>query len=598
MTTPLRTWSGEDIPTFPPDIDALFARTRGPRDTRILVVGEAWGEKEAEHCMPFMGSSGRLLEEMLRSAGINPQECLFSNLINSRPVNNDMRYFLLPNERGATTVKGLRPNAQLLDGFKKLDSLIAHVRPDIIIGCGNWPLWFLSNTECVKTDHGYRVPYGIGSWAGSQLELGASPVGYPRPQVAFLPVLHPAAVLRQYHWRIPTTIDLSRTTRYLQNPVTWFSQHDEQIIIQPSPEQLRTFLSEHDGEWTCDLETYGQLIHIVGLSFGNTACAIPFFHIHGDGSTTPTYNERDFAAIWTILSNFFQNPKLKLVGQNFLYDIQYIHKYFHALPEVIFDTMVAQYILFPALAGFKGLDKLSRFYCDHHIYWKDERKESTKAEDTERACRYNARDLFTTAESKQGLHKALVDSNRLHLFMERMELFPVLRDMMLRGTKTNEVLRREQHKQCFDQMKKIGEWLDSVIPPELLPESKSGTPWYRSPPQRIRLLYHTLGIQGGWDREKEGFSTDKEVLAQLSVRYPHLQGLFSALILYGSLSTIASGYLSAPLGVDGRMHCSYNLAGPSTFRLASSSDAFNGGTNLQNILRERKPMDLLEQDIV
>lgn len=595
----MKGWSGETIPQFPPDLDAIFSGTRGPRNASVLICGEAWGEKEVEHGAPFMGASGRLLEEMLVAAGINPKDCLFSNLVNARPVNNDMRFFLIPNERGASTIKGLRPNALLIAGLKKLDVLIAHVKPDLIIGCGNWPLWFLSNVDQTKTDHGYRVPVGIGSWAGSQLELAPSPLGYPRPQAAFLPVLHPAAVLRQYHWRVPTTIDLSRATRYLDDPMTWWNNTTEKLYVQPQPEQLeKLLLSNPTDEWVCDLETYGGLPHIVGLSYGTHAITVPFFHIRSDGSTEPTYVENDFAKIWNLLRDFFHRPSLRLIGQNFLYDIQYIYKFFHALPEVVFDTMIAQHILFPALAGFKGLDNLSRFYCAHHCYWKNERKESTKAEDTERACRYNARDLFATGEVRHELHTNLSAAGRLHLMQERMEVFPVVRDIMLRGTKTNEKLRRAQRAECLRQMDAIGAWLDGVIPPEILPESKSGTPWYRSPPQRIQLLYHTLGIQGGWDREKESFSTDKEVLARLSDRYPHLQGLFSALILYGSLSTLASGYLNAPLGDDGRMHCSYNLGGPSTFRLASSEDAFGSGTNLQNILREREPMNLLEQDIV
>ena len=52
---------------------------RGTPDAKILVVGEAPGKNEAEAGIPFVGSSGRELMNMLAEAGIAETACRFTN---------------------------------------------------------------------------------------------------------------------------------------------------------------------------------------------------------------------------------------------------------------------------------------------------------------------------------------------------------------------------------------------------------------------------------------------------------------------------------------------------------------------------------------
>jgi len=46
-----------------------FAATSGPRDARLVLLGEAWGESEEQYGLPFAGASGRELFRMLGEAG-------------------------------------------------------------------------------------------------------------------------------------------------------------------------------------------------------------------------------------------------------------------------------------------------------------------------------------------------------------------------------------------------------------------------------------------------------------------------------------------------------------------------------------------------
>ena len=55
---------------------------------KIALVGEAWGEKEEQQGKPFVGTSGWILDNMLRQVGIARHECLVTNVFNLRPKAN------------------------------------------------------------------------------------------------------------------------------------------------------------------------------------------------------------------------------------------------------------------------------------------------------------------------------------------------------------------------------------------------------------------------------------------------------------------------------------------------------------------------------
>jgi DNA polymerase len=54
-----------------------------------LVIGEAPGEQEDKQGMPFVGPSGQLLDNMLRSVGLNRQDTVYiANVLKCRPPGN------------------------------------------------------------------------------------------------------------------------------------------------------------------------------------------------------------------------------------------------------------------------------------------------------------------------------------------------------------------------------------------------------------------------------------------------------------------------------------------------------------------------------
>ena len=60
----------------------------GYLDSKIMIVGEAPGQKEDEIGKPFMGEAGLLLNKMLKAIQLDRDETYITNVVNFRPPNN------------------------------------------------------------------------------------------------------------------------------------------------------------------------------------------------------------------------------------------------------------------------------------------------------------------------------------------------------------------------------------------------------------------------------------------------------------------------------------------------------------------------------
>jgi DNA polymerase len=59
-----------------------------PEGARLLVVGEAPGAQEDESGLPFVGRSGRLLDQVLAEAGLDRAQVAVTNTLKCRPPGN------------------------------------------------------------------------------------------------------------------------------------------------------------------------------------------------------------------------------------------------------------------------------------------------------------------------------------------------------------------------------------------------------------------------------------------------------------------------------------------------------------------------------
>jgi DNA polymerase len=60
----------------------------GSLDAEIVLIGEAPGKKEDESGFPFVGSAGKLLDELLKSSNLKRNEIFIGNVLKCRPPGN------------------------------------------------------------------------------------------------------------------------------------------------------------------------------------------------------------------------------------------------------------------------------------------------------------------------------------------------------------------------------------------------------------------------------------------------------------------------------------------------------------------------------
>ena len=83
----------------------------GSHSAKIIFIGEAPGRNEAETGRPFCGASGRVLDELLASIGIDRKEVYITNIVKDRPpenrdpLPNEMEFYALFLDRQIEIIK-------------------------------------------------------------------------------------------------------------------------------------------------------------------------------------------------------------------------------------------------------------------------------------------------------------------------------------------------------------------------------------------------------------------------------------------------------------------------------------------------------------
>ena len=151
----------------------MIVKGIGPLDAKIMFVGEAPGREEEISGTPFIGGAGKVLNQLLSQAMITRNECYITNIMQDRPVNNDFGEFYKDKSRKV-------PTQFLLDGYQRLKNEIEKVNPNVVVAVGGEALKALTGLKSVTK---YR-----GSILFSMLV----------PQQKVIPIIHPAAIMRNW----------------------------------------------------------------------------------------------------------------------------------------------------------------------------------------------------------------------------------------------------------------------------------------------------------------------------------------------------------------------------------------------------------------
>lgn len=564
--------------------------SKGPTNAKIMIVGEAYGADEARQNKPFVGASGKELDRMLREAGIDPEKCFFTNVVNKRPNKNDMKDFCFKTtpakKAGVTCVRGLYPDTPLLEGILELEKAINLVQPECIVALGNYSCWALTDDGYkLGNSEGYKVPTGITSFRGSQLRSRFN-------NIPVLPTYHPAAILRKWDWRNVAVNDLrSRVPLALRGE---WDEPPRNFIIRPSLDQVMEYLydillraenSPYPILVACDIETVQRCVECVGLAISSAdAICIPIMHNDMDHYWQP----QDEIVVWQTLKKVLEHPKVEIVGQNFVYDYQYFWWFYGIQANYKQDTMLAQHCAFPGTP--MGLDYISSLYCWYHRYWKDDGKVAAKEHNDEQRWVYNCRDVVVTFEAIQELWKVLNYFDLMPQYGFQMLRARSAIKMMLKGVAVDKLQRKEQKLIQTEAAMQLEGKLIEMMPESVWKQPAKKAAWYSSPQQLCQIFYEELGIAPVRNRQTGGLTVDDDALNKIAAREPALAQLCATLQKLRSLKVFGDFIDMKVSPGDGRMRASFSPT-TETFRYRSSESALGGGRNLQNIPKGVEELD-------
>ena len=279
------------------------------------------------------------------------------------------------------------------------------------------------------------------------------------------------------------------------------------------------------------------------------------------------------------------NPHIEKSGQNLKYDLHILKNYNIDVKGVLFDTMVAHFILRPEQKH--NLNVLAEQYLDYSmvkieslIGEKGARQSSFRSVAPEKACEYAGEDADITWQLTEIFKKELNQEGFKDLYTNiEMPLIPVLMRMEHQGVKLD-----------VDALNVFAvELREEIINVEKEIFSLAGTEFNISSPRQLgEILFDRLKIISDPKKTKtKQYATGEEVLVELKDKHPIIEKMLEFRSLKKLLTTYVSALPKLVKPGTGKIHSSFNQALVTTGRLSSVNP------NLQNIpVREERGREI------
>jgi uracil-DNA glycosylase len=169
----------------------------------VMFVGEGPGWHEDQQGLPFVGASGKFLDELMGMAGLKRADVFITNIVKNRPPGNRDP---LPDEIAAC------------NGY--LDRQIAVIQPAVIVTLGRFSMgkWFPSDK--ISKIHGQPKRYG---------------------SFTVVPMYHPAAGLRAPAVRDQIEADFGKLPAILDKARRDRAESDSVEPAIPTMDQMKLF---------------------------------------------------------------------------------------------------------------------------------------------------------------------------------------------------------------------------------------------------------------------------------------------------------------------------------------------------------------------
>ena len=519
---------------------------QGPHDAKIVIVGEAPGKDEEELGIPFVGQSGRMLDDWLRDAGIKRRDCYVTNVVKYRPPSNNLKRL---HEIGHT----------IDEGIPQLWQEIGEINPNVILALGNLSL---------------KVLTGKGSGSSGILKYRGSILPSVNLDSKVVPTIHPAAFLHsqgadgpgamKYQMRHVVHFDLVRL--FEQSQFKKYSPPQRHLEIIRSPITLQRFLDQYKDKHvvSVDIETVYGIPVCIALAFNEWhGISVPLLDIM-KWQNLEGIQISELSMIWKILIDFFDREDTLVIGQNFKFDHSKLQDVCGIQIRTVYcDVMLLAHALHCEFE--KSQAFLASLYTEEP-YYKDEGREfDWKRDKVDRLLLYNAKDAVVAFEIYLRLVEAakeLVVPGFPNWYEEYflgyvMKLHNFYKDMEEVGLSTDNRRRKEL----------ILEYEERIHEAQLELNELAG--WEvnaASPPQVGLLLYKQFGLS-----QRKGVDEDTLVAleANTAKELPHKKAI-ELILKIRRLRKSKGTYFEAKPDYDGRMRTSIRICGTETGRTSNS----------------------------
>lgn len=313
---------------------------------------------------------------------------------------------------------------------------------------------------------------------------------------------------------------------------------------------------------TTGLDTFKDTI--IGISFAIKSNEA--FYLDLSGRT-----KIDKDKCMNLVFDTLEKEDIKVIGHNLKYEYKMMRAIGKSIGNMYFDTMVAAYLINPT-RGRYNMDDLAIAYLSYNTIkyadLTDNAKKTLLDAPLKDVVEYACEDADVTFRFYECFAPLLKTHNLEELFFNiEMPLVSVLADMEFDGV----YISSERMKALSDEYSSLLEKTKEKIYKEAGEEFN-----LQSPKQLEYILFDKMGIPPT-KKTKTGFSTDEEVLTELSQKYK----IAEYMLTYRKYAKLKNTYLDVfPTLINektGRIHASFNQTVTATGRLSSSEP------NLQNI---------------
>lgn len=522
----------------------------GRTDSRICIIAEAPGSREVELRMPLVGPSGKFLWQALSKIGVRRSDCYITNVVKYQLAYGD--------------------NQDDKIGRGELDHWCELLR---------WELDQLDQCKYVLVLGGSALyatigHTGIEKWRGSCVDDEAGRW--------YVIANNPAHILRTPYLESVFAHDIYKLKRVMAGEYT---KPQVQALINPSTQEAIDWIDRMQDEGepvSVDIETHANETACVGLG-NNAAMGMCINYRSRDENR---YSRRDEQIIRLRLAKLFNDPSVRLVAQNGIFDAgwMYYKDRIH-IPRIWHDTLLAHHTLYPTLPHDLGF--LTAQYTDHP-YYKDERSVWREGGNIDEYWQYNVKDVCITWEVHRALIRELTDQGMYDFFQNHvMRLQPHLILMTANGVPVDLKMKA-------DLNVTLGQDVDRLRA-EFVSASRQATgdpsiePNPGSPKQLGDLLFGRLRLIA------RGSSTARDNRDRM-LKHPATSESAKEVILslnrYAEAKKFHSTYVTTGIDPDGKYRSEFKQYGTRSApgRLSSSATLWGTGGNFQNQPPAARPM--------